>query len=285
MFICVDIQARVNNTYSLLNNHFRLGESGYVFYRENNGGSAFNQQQEGGRTYRTMPLIPVHDIAGNYGGGYAGPSGEPLGNSSNAVAIQERSSNDRSKSWNMQGSLFAEVDLLRYFTLRCVFGGNAGNTFFYFTSYNPYEVYESHTNPNRYTEVSQYNFNYNYTNSINYKQSIGMHSINAFAGFEIKKTGGQQLGASATNYVTLDPNFITVAATTNSSSINLGTNTRLYQPTFTESIFGGQITVIQINISLVQRCAGMGFHLFIRAGNGELFLLCLWDGVFHRKAF
>ncbi len=84
-------QARVNNTYSLLNNHFRFGESGYVYYRENNGGSSYNQQQEGGSisyTYREMPIIPVYDIRGNYGGGFDGPSGEPLGNGSNPLSVQ-----------------------------------------------------------------------------------------------------------------------------------------------------------------------------------------------------
>src|SRR6202012_472417 len=98
-------QARVNNTYSLINNHLRFGESGYVYYRDNNGGSPYNQQQEGGsisETYREMPLIPVYDVGGNYGGGFAGPSGEPLGNASNPVAIQTRSMNDRNKTWNMQ---------------------------------------------------------------------------------------------------------------------------------------------------------------------------------------
>ncbi len=168
-------QARVNNVYSLLNNHVRFGEAGYVFYRENNGGSSYNQQQEGGsisNTYREMPLIPAHDIQGNYGGGYDGPTAEPLGNGANPLAQQERTKNDRAKSWNMQGTVFAEADFLKYFTARTAFGGNAGNTFYYFTTYNPYENYEPHTNPNGYTEVAQYYFNYNWTNSITYKANI-----------------------------------------------------------------------------------------------------------------
>ena len=233
-------QARVNNTYSGFNNHIRFGESGYVFYRENNGGSSYNQQQEGGsisNTYREMPLIPQYDIKGNYGGAYDGPTGEPLGNGSNPFAQQDRTKNDRAKSWNMQGTVFAEADFLKYFTARTAFGGNAGNTFYYFTSYNPYENYEPHTNPNGYTEVAQYYFNYNWTNSITYKETFGKHNVSVFAGYEIKQTGGQQLGVSANNFVTLDPNFITVAATTLPTSIGLGANTYLYQPTGTESYF------------------------------------------------
>ena len=235
-------QARVNNVYSVLNNHLRYGESGYVFYRENNGGSSFNQQQEGGsisNTYREMPLIPAHDIKGNYGGAFTGPTGEPLGNGSNPLAQQEGTKNDRAKTWNMQGTLFAEADFLKYFTARTAFGGNAGNTFYYFTANNPYYDYESHANPNGYTEVAQYYFNYNWTNSITYKESFGKHNVSVFAGYEIKQSGGQQLGVSANNFVTLDPNFLTVAATTLPTSIGLsgGNGTFLYQPTGTESYF------------------------------------------------
>ncbi len=236
-------QARVNNTYSVLNNHVRFGENGYVFYRENNGGSPYNQQYEGGsisETYREMPLIPAYDIAGNYGGGYAGPLAEPLGNANNPLAMQQRTLNDRNKTWNMQGTLFAEADFLKYFTFRTAFGGNAANNFYYFTGYNPYENYESHGNPNSYNEASSYSFNYNYTNSLHYKQTFGKNVISAFAGYEIKETGGQQLGVYATNFVTTDPNFLTVAATTLPTSISLsgGNGTFLYQPTSTESVFG-----------------------------------------------
>lgn len=236
-------QARVNNTYSLLNNHLRFGETGNVVYKEGNGNSPYNQNQEGGSisyTYREMPLIPAYDIAGNYGGGFAGPSGEPLGNGSNPLAIAMRSINDRSRTWNMQGTLFAEADILKYFTIRSAFGGSTGNTFYYYTGYNTYENYESHTSPNSYQEAANYFFRWNWTNSINYKETFGKHTISAFAAYELKESGGQQLGVGATTFVTLDPAFLTVGATTLPTSINLGggNGTYLYQPTSTESYFG-----------------------------------------------
>ena len=233
-------QARVNNTYSVLNNHVRFGENGYVFYRENNGGSSYNQQQEAGsisETYREMPIIPVYDVAGNFGGGYDGPSGEPLGNATNPVADQVRSANDRGKSWNIQGTAFAEADFLKHFTARTAFGGNANNFFTYYTGYNPYNDYEPHGNPNQYTEVSGYSFNYNWTNTLSYKQTFGKHNISLFGGYELKNTGGQQLGVVSNSFVTLDPNFLTVGATTAPTSINLTNNTYLYQPTGTQSFF------------------------------------------------
>ncbi|WP_259066705.1 SusC/RagA family TonB-linked outer membrane protein [Mucilaginibacter sp. X4EP1] len=237
-------QLRVNNTYSLFNNHFRFGENGYVYYRENNGGSPYNQQQEGGsisETYREMPIIPTYDVSGvNYGGGYDGPSGEPLGNGSNPVAVQERSANNLNRTWNMQGTVFAELDFAKYFTARTSFSGNAQNNFYYFAGYNTYENYESHTSPNSYDEASNYQFSYNYTNTLSYKETFGKHVISAFAGYEIKQTGGQQVGGYATNFISLDPAYVSLAQTTNPASISLtgGNGTFLYQPTGTESYFG-----------------------------------------------
>ncbi|MGI4750612.1 MAG: SusC/RagA family TonB-linked outer membrane protein [Janthinobacterium lividum] len=232
--------ARVNTTFSALGDKIRFGENGYAFFRQNNGGSGYSQQQEGGsiaETYRALPIVPVYDIAGNYGGGYAGPGGEQLGNATNPYATQVRSQNDQGKSLNVQGTVFAEADFLKYFTARTAFGGNVGNTFYYNTGYNTYENYESHSSPNNYTEVSQNYFNYNFTNTLFYKQVIGKHNINAFAAFELKQNGGQQLGAYATSFFTLDPNYLTANTTTLPTSISLS-NTYLYQPTSTESVFG-----------------------------------------------
>lgn len=234
--------ARANTTFSFLNNHFRIGESGYVFYRENNGGSGYNQQQEGGtiaNTYRELPLIPVYDVAGNFGGGYAGTSSQ-LGNGTNPVATLQRAINDRGKNWNMQGTLFAEVDFLKHFTARTAFSGNANNGFFYYTTPNPYNDGEPHGNANQYNEAGNYSFTFNTTNTINYKQIIGKHNISAIVGYEFKRNGGQQLGAQAKNFFSLDPNFLTAAQTTDATSIILnsgGTNTFLYQPTSTQSLF------------------------------------------------
>jgi TonB-linked SusC/RagA family outer membrane protein len=234
-------QARVNNTYSLLNNHLRFGELASMLYRQNRDGYSGNQQQEGGSismTYREMPIIPVHDVGGNFGGGYDGPTGEPLSNASNPVAIQERTKNDLYQQTQIQGTAFAEADILKYFTVRTAFGGNLYNDFNHYAGYNPYEDYESHTNPNSYTETASYGYTYNWTNTINYKETFGKHSVSAFVGYEIKENGGQQVGESATTFVTLDPNFVTVAATTLPTSIGLAGYTYLFQPTGTESVFG-----------------------------------------------
>ena len=232
--------ARANTSFSVLGNHVRFGENGYVFYRENNGGSSYAQQQEGGtiaESFREMPLIPVYDIAGNYGGAYAGPGTEATGNGTNPFAAQQRTKNDVGRTWNIQGTVFAEADFLKHFTARTAFSGNAGNAFFNNTGYNTYENYESHNTGNSYTEGALYYFNFNYTNTLQYRQIIGKHNITAFAGYEIRESGGQQLQAFATNFFTLDPNYLTAGTTTLPTSISLN-STQIFQPTSTQSVFG-----------------------------------------------
>jgi TonB-linked SusC/RagA family outer membrane protein len=232
--------ARVNNTYSFLNNHLRFGESGYVYYENNNGGYTGDQQQEGGSisyAYRALPILPVYDIAGNYGGTYDGPSGEPLGNGTNPVQIQQQQANQFSKNENIQGQVFAEADIAKYFTVRTAFGGNYNSFGYNSIAEIPYESYESHGNPTGYTEVDGFSSAFNFTNTLNYKETFGKSVVSALGGYEIRETQGQQLGVSDTELPFLTTSYLTVATTTAPTTISLG-NTYLYQPTGTESVFG-----------------------------------------------
>ncbi len=230
-------QVRLNTNFNVKDN-IRFGESGFVTYRENNGGYNGTQQQEGGPisfTYREMPIIPAYDIAGNYGGGYAGPTGEPLGNGSNPLALLARQATNHAHFVTVQGNIFAEVDVAKYFTLHTSIGGNLYNQYYWAIGYNAYENYESHGGTNSENENEQMSGNYNWTNTITYKEIFGKHNVQVFGGFELKSYSGREFHATANNFFSLDPNYIQLqfgnpAATPPTSTI--------YQPTSTESFFG-----------------------------------------------
>lgn len=230
-------QARLNTSFNV-KTHIRFGENGYITYRENNGGYNGSQQQEGGPiayTYREMPVIPVYDIAGNFGGGYTGPTGEPLGNGSNPVALLARQSTNKSHSVIIQGNVFAEADIFKYFTLHTSVGGNLYNQYYWNIGYTPYENYEAHTNVNQASENEQISSNYNWTNTITYKEIFGKHNLQVFAGYELKGFTGREFHATAQSFFSLDPNYVQLqygnpAATPPTSTI--------YQPSSTESFFG-----------------------------------------------
>jgi TonB-linked SusC/RagA family outer membrane protein len=229
-------QMRVNTSFNV-KNHVRLGENLMVTYRENNGGYNGDQQQEGGSisyTYREMPLIPVYDVQGHYGGGYDGPGGEPLGNGSNPYAIMQREANNQAHFVTIEGTAYAEVDFLRHFTARTAFSGRLWNQYYWQYTYNPYENYESHGNPNGSTEDEQYYQQHNWTNTLVYKNVWGKHNLQALGGYELRGYTGRTFQAWGQSYFSMDPNFV---------QLQFGTPTPapqsyIWQPTGIESYFG-----------------------------------------------
>ncbi|WP_426671654.1 SusC/RagA family TonB-linked outer membrane protein [Mucilaginibacter sp. McL0603] len=230
-------QARVNTNFSVANNHIRMGENGYVTYRENNGGYNGSQQFEGGPiayTFREMPIIPQFDVAGNYGGTYDVSNGEPLGNGSSPYAILANQKTNNAHFVTVQGNLYAEADFAKYFTVRTAFGGNLYNQYYWNISYNTYNDFETHTSPNGSSENEQMNSNYNWTNTISYKQTFGKHNVSAFAGYEQQAFQGREFHASGQGYFSLDPNYVQLQY---GAPVPVPTST-IYQPTATESFFG-----------------------------------------------
>ncbi|OJW13389.1 MULTISPECIES: SusC/RagA family TonB-linked outer membrane protein [unclassified Mucilaginibacter] len=222
-------QARVNTTFNV-KDHVRLGEniSFYYINSPNGGGGLANggNQNEGNpisETYRTLPIIPVYDIAGNLGGTYAGPAA--LGNALNPVGIQQRQSTTHTNNYGIQGTVFAEVDLLKHFTARTAFSADINNNYYYNIGYRQYDSGEAHGGNNSYNEGSSYNSNFNWSNTLNYKQIFGKHNINVLAGFEQRGYTGRYINATAKNLFSLDPFYANITngqpgQTTANSSFN-----------------------------------------------------------------
>ncbi len=229
---------RVNTTTSGLNNHVRVGENGFVAYEENNGGYNGTQQNEGGTlayTYRELPIIPIYDVSGiQFGGGYDGPTGEPLGNGTNPYMTQAQNITNNAHFVRVEGNIFAEADIAKYFTVRTSIGGLLYNQYYWNIGYNPYSNYETHTNQNGNSENEQMSTNYNWTNTIVYKESFGKHNIQALGGYEQKDNHGRQFSAYNSGLFSLDPNFVELGQGTPSTPpVSL-----IYQPIAVESFFG-----------------------------------------------
>ena len=229
-------QARVNTNFSV--GHIRFGETGDATYRENIGGYPGAEQQEAGiisYTYREMPVIPIFDVSGvNYGGGYDGPTGEPLGNGSNPYAAAVRSETGRARFVYVEGNIFAEADIAKYFTAHTSFGGRLYNQYYNFINPTTYENYESHANPNEIDEHEQLITNYNWTNTLNYKESFGKHTVNVFGGYEQRYSISRFLDAYNTSLFSLDPSYAHIGAGTPSQAPS-STNG---QPVAIQSFFG-----------------------------------------------
>ncbi|MDF2430631.1 MAG: hypothetical protein JWP44_262 [Mucilaginibacter sp.] len=235
-------EGRVNTTFNL-SPHIRMGENVYFNYQlspngVNSNSGAFLNQNEGdpiSYAYRQLPQIPVYDISGKqYGGTYDGPGGEPLGNSANPLSVLARAANDYQKTWDMQGNVFAEVDLFKYFTVKTSFAGTTDNGYYYGFTPNAYNDYESHGGANSAYEGSYFNSNYNWDNTILYKQIFGKHNISALAGYEQTYYYGRGINGGVSNLFSLDPNYVNLV----NGSTNRTVSSYQNEPHGKESFFG-----------------------------------------------
>ncbi|MCO5950157.1 SusC/RagA family TonB-linked outer membrane protein [Mucilaginibacter flavidus] len=206
-------QTRINTNFSL-SNSIRVGETLSVYYEESpqgGGGIPGGNQSEGNAisfSYRMMPQIPVYDIKGNWGGTYDGLT--QLGNAINPVATQAQNGLDLSRGWNIVGSAYGEVDFLKHFNVKTQIGTTIYNYYYNNTNVNPYYGGESHNSPNGYNTGAGYGTQYNWTNTLQYSQVFGKHSVKAFAGFEAKDSFSQGVSASVNNLFSLDPAYVSI---------------------------------------------------------------------------
>ena len=197
--------ARINTSFNV-NNHIRIGENAYFFYKQNPG---FTNQSEGNgisMSYRESPLIPVYDIKGNY----AGTGSQGLGNAQNPVANMRRTHNNKGNDWQMNGNVFAEADFLKNFTARSSFGGTVDNYYYSSFGYTAYENAENNKNPNSFQENFGYNSSWTWTNTLAYNNIFGDHSIKALIGSEAISNKGRAINGTRSGYFITDPSNLTV---------------------------------------------------------------------------
>jgi TonB-dependent starch-binding outer membrane protein SusC len=181
-------QTRVNTQFRV-KNHVRVGQNLNVAYQTGRGG--VGNPNEGSailNAYRMPGLVPVRDIDGFYGGGYGTGS-----NAGNPIAQQERAFDNFGHSVRVFGSIYGEVDLLKYFTFKSLFGVdyNTGRSKNYgWRSFEATEVNAANTlNESQYTNTgwvytNTLRFNKQLTDGINLEVLGGIESRrNAFIGF------------------------------------------------------------------------------------------------------
>lgn len=199
---------RANTSYNVTK-HIRIGENLSYSLTEN---PLINENDEGsaiGMSFREQPIIPVYDIKGNY----AGSNTANLGNARNPVAIMDRTKNNYGAFNRLFGNAFAEVDFLRYFTLRTQFGGEYYSDYNHSFTFPEYENSENNST-NSYSENSFNGYNYTWTNTLTYHQTIGKHDIKVLAGTEAYKNRYETLGATNTGYFTFDKDYTTISTGT-----------------------------------------------------------------------
>ena len=203
------------NTSFTIKEKIRIGEYLQVNYIDRAGTNAFTNQDEGNPvafSYREQPIIPVFDIMGNY----AGTRGSNLGNSANPYANLDRRKDAKDRKIGVIGSVFAEADFLRYFTIRTNLGMDYGNSSNYVFLKPVYENAEGRGGNGQFNEGQSWNYLMTWYNTLNFKKTIGdVHEIRAMLGTEVVQEQGRAVSATTTNYFNFDRNFWQIGATLN----------------------------------------------------------------------
>ena len=195
------------NTNFKIKNVVRVGENLQVSYRDQDG---FDNQSEGNAismAYRNQPIIPVYDIKGNF----AGTRGSNLGNASNPLADRYRQKDNKDTKIGIIGSLYAEVDFLKYFTFKSNVGVEYGNNAYYYFNGPLWENAEGRRNGTTETsfgEGQSYNYQLTWYNTLSFHKTFNkLHDVKVLAGTEIVQGLGRGVDANSKNYFSTDRNF------------------------------------------------------------------------------
>ncbi len=208
-----------SNTQFNISKIFRVGENLSYTVRQNPRAPLNNPDGVIAHAFREQPIIPVYDIAGNYAGG----DGPGLGDAENPVAIQQRTRNDRYVDYRLLGNVFAELDVLKYVTLRSSFGGTLASSTSHSFQYPTYENAENYST-NAYYANSSSTYDYTWTNTLTYHQTFGKHNVKVVVGNEANQNGGSDIGGSRQGYYSFDPNYVSLSTGNSNSASNYSDN-------------------------------------------------------------
>ncbi|TKC57246.1 TonB-dependent receptor [Pedobacter hiemivivus] len=191
-----------SNTQYNIGKHIRVGEN--LAYSITN-----NPQIEGlsgdnaiGHAFREQPIIPVHDIMGNFAGSY----GSQLGDAFNPVAMLYRTKDNKAADNRLFGNIFAEADLFDVFTLRTTFGGDSYSGSSHSFVYPQYENNENNIN-NSYSETSYTGLEYVWTNTLTFNKTFNKHNLKVLVGTEYFKNRYSTMNGSNRGYFSFDPDY------------------------------------------------------------------------------
>jgi TonB-linked SusC/RagA family outer membrane protein len=200
------LSVRANTSFNVTKN-IVVGETMAYTITQNPKITALNGGSPIAFTFRSQTIIPVYDIKGNYAGGY----GQGLGDSPNPVAVQDRTANDKTSANRLIGSVYADVTFLKNFTFHTSFGGDSYADYAHSFTYPTYENQEN-TTSNSYSESSNYNSSWTWTNTLAYKKIFNdMHSLQVLVGTEAYEANNESVGGTTYDYLTFNPNYTTLS--------------------------------------------------------------------------
>lgn len=196
---------RVNTEFSI-GKYIKVGENLNFFYRSYLPMTTGSQYGIIPNIYTLLPIIPVKDIMGNWGGTWIGPQ---LGSVGNPIAMQSRTaSNSDYDSYNIIGNVFAEVKLLKDFTFRTSLGLNNYNTMYQTFTGAQAENAELNTKVNSLVSYASQGSTLTFNNTLNYKKDFGLHKLDCLVGMEVIKTYSKGLNGQSDDFFSDNKHYL-----------------------------------------------------------------------------
>tara|TARA_R110002012_G_scaffold162004_1_gene324266 strand:- start:3182 stop:6331 length:3150 start_codon:yes stop_codon:yes gene_type:complete len=192
------VSARFNSSYKIMD-LITVGENFTASYKERV--SVGTNSSLGSIVYNALQfpsIVPIKDINGNYGG-------NPINDISNPLGSLNRSKDNKEKSIQALGNVFAEVDISD-FTARTSLGLDyqANNR----RSFSPiYDEILSQNIVNSLSTSNSFNYQLTWTNTVNYSKKIDLNNLEVLVGQEAIKYYYEGFDASRQNFLYEDPNF------------------------------------------------------------------------------
>ena len=198
--------ARVNTEFNF-KKAFRVGENLQLSYTENprsNGLDPFSRfPSDAIQALHGDPAQPVYDINGAWNPLFKsghGPDDNPVGRRVHAK-------DNKSKTWDVFGNVYAAWDFLKYFTAKTSFGGSVANVYSYAFNYASYDYPLPGGYPNNYGESSGYSSSWTWTTTMNYSRTFSEHSVKALVGSEMISNNNRETGGGAFDLPFSEPSY------------------------------------------------------------------------------
>ncbi|GAB3648591.1 TonB-dependent receptor [Echinicola sediminis] len=199
-----------SNVDSEVNNWLKLGQRLGVMYHQNKGYNGNNSHESLlNELYTVNPILPIYDVAGNYAGGVVGGN---IYDGPNPLGLLDRSKDSKNSTYNITGNIYAELAPIKNLKLKTLAGYNVNLS----QNFNPRFPDPENTNGSNGTtlnEGSAVNFQWNWTNTLNYQRTIAKnHNMDLLLGTEAVKSTYRNIYASRQEYFSTDLNFLVLDA-------------------------------------------------------------------------
>lgn len=147
-------------------------------------------------SYKIAPWVPLYDIAGYFAGTKASGSG----NAQSPLSVLYRAKDNNASELRLLGNVFAEADITPDLMFRTSFGLDHSRGNSYAMTKKVPESAEGVIR-NNFTQSSNYNSRYVWTNTLNYEKIISFHEIKALIGSEFIRDGiGRSMSGQRYDY-------------------------------------------------------------------------------------